>query len=242
MRTLIITQCHLREPEQGRLLGVSLELNHRLNPPGMDILLIDNASPIHPFGFLPKWSPQYFRFNDSLGHFGQKFRGETDEPRDGPGRAIMTGLKMAMDGGYDRAVVTETDNLFSRPFEEGFAMMRKPVACLPRVKWGYLETNVMWFADLKWLRDFDLIGKYDWEKQTKETQAAGNEGERHYERILAEWLDVLPFRGGRGEEYINAQNLRLIYPDGLEFLTHVSPETFAEFLKINGHCDLVERL
>lgn len=243
-RTLIFTQCFIQDEEKGRLAGVSLELNHRLNP-GFDLLLIDNASPLDPLRFIIPHDDRpidIFRFPDSIGHFGQKFKDETGEPRDGPGRAIMTGIQMAFDGGYDRLVITESDALFARPFEEGFSLMKRPAATLPRTKWGYLENNVMWFADLRWLQGFDLIGKYGWEKQTKETQDAGNEGERHYERILQGHLDVLPFKGGRGEGYTNESNLRAIYPDGVDFLTHVSRETFAEFLRLNGFDDLVEKL
>lgn len=260
MKSLILSQCYLTTEAQGRLLAVCLELAQQLNP-GYDILLIDNASPLDPiawcsglwkFAVLANVMPlpilgggrMMARFTQSIGHFSHKFTGERDPStaRDGPGRAIMTGLQIAMNSGYDRLVSLESDCLFARPFDEGFAMMTKAAAMLPRTKHGYLETNVMWFNDLKWLKEYNLIGRYDWPNQTPQTQRPGREGERIYEEILGSHLQVLPYKGGRGEGYTNAQNLTAIYPEGIDFLTHVSRETFARFLELNGHGDLGEKL
>jgi hypothetical protein len=240
-RALILSQCYLKTEEQGRLLAVSLGLARRLNP-DTPILLMDNASPLEVLAFIDGMPGiDIHRFPDAIGHFSHKFEDEMspEERRDGPGRAIMTGLQMAIDSGYDRLAYIEGDALFACPIEEGFAQMRHPFACLPRGKWGYLDWNVFWVASLQWLKEFDFIGKYDWPNQK---QGPGNEGERVYERLLANHLDVLPFRGARGEEYINADNLRAIFPTGVDWLTHVSRETFAEFLRGNGHPDLMEKL
>lgn len=252
-KTLILTQCYVTTEERGRLLAVNLELIRRLNP-GFHILLIDNASPIPAViegseGF-EEWELEelrleghlnVFRFDESIGHFSHKFVDERDPltARDGPGRAIMTGLRIAINSGYDRCVYVEDDCLFAKPLEEGFSQMRKPVACLPRGRYGYLETNVMWFADLHWLDKFDLIGRYDWPTQK---QGPGREGERIYEAILGEHLQVLPYKGGRGEGFTNKKNLTAIYPEGVDFITHVSRETYAEFLRLNGFKDLASKL
>lgn len=258
MKTLILTQCHLKSDEQGRMLGTNLELMQRLNP-GYDVLLIDNASLIEPERFLPEgcWRMDYSLdaagddetvegsfniewFEEAIGHFSHKFDGERIQPaRDGPGRAIMTGIRIAQNSGYDRLVYCEDDCLFAKPLEEGFARMQKPVAMLPRTRWGYLETNVMWFADLKWLERFDLIGRYDWPNQK---QGPGREGERVYEAILGEHLQVLPFKGGRGENFISERNLTHVFPNGIDFITHVSRETHGTILRMNGHGDLVPKL
>ena len=241
MKTLILSQCYLKTEEQGRLLGVCLELARRLNP-DTTILLMDNASPLEVLAFIDHIpNVEIERFGSAIGHFSHKFEAEmpAEEVRDGPGRAIMTGLQRAIDAGYDRLCYIEGDALFARPIEEGFQQMRQPFACLPRGKWGYLDWNVFWVASLQWLREFDFIGKYDWPNQK---QGPGNEGERIYERLLTNHLHVLPFKGARGEEYINADNLRAIFPAGVDWLTHVSRETFAEFLRMNDHPDLVEKL
>lgn len=253
MKTLIFSQCFIKDEEQGKLLGASLALARRLNP-GFDILLLDNASPIQPM-FANGWRmaavegkpvtlgyDHCLRFPDSIGHFSPKFNAEHDNPRDGPGRAIMTGLQIAMDSGYDRAVYLESDALFAKPFEDGFAQMTKPTAMLPRTKWGYLETNVMWFSDLKWLKDFDLIARYNWPAQSKHTQGPNNEGERHYERILGAYLQILNYKGGRGDNYLTARNMRMLFPRGIDFVTHCDMAGYAEFLRINGHDDLAEKM
>lgn len=290
MKTLIYSQCFLTTEEQGRFLGVNLELVQRLNP-GWDILLIDNASPMNPLLFLirsascvvpalrqivgpdavidvvsaplfesglpwfnsdwvrlknetdkmPEGGPSIFRFPDSIGHFSHKFVDERppEEARDGPGRAHMTALRIAINSGYERVVFIEDDAMFFRPFEEGFAQMTKPFACLPRGKWGYLDWNVFWINDLAWLDKFDFIGRYDWQNQR---QGPGQEGERKYEWILGDNLQVLPFKGGRGEGFINEKNLRAVYPDGCDWSTHVSHATFAELLRWHGHDDLAAKL
>lgn len=259
MRTLLFTQCFLQTEERARLLAVNLELMQRLNP-DFHILLIDNASPLWPQNFSPhSWvgtaydfeafnifpplesSFSIVRFRESIGHFSHKFVGERDPltARDGPGRGIMTALRIAMNSGYDRAVSMEDDALFCRPLEEGFAQMTKPVACLPRGKFGYLETNVLWFSDLKWLESYKFIERYDWPNQK---QGPGREGERVWEWLLGEHLQVLPFRGGRGEGFMNERNLDAVFPNGVDWLTHVSRETYAELLRIHGHDDLAEKL
>jgi hypothetical protein len=249
MKTAILTQCFLTRPEQGRLLAVCYELLRRLNP-DYDIILCDNASPLDPLDYVGK-PLTVLRFSDSIGHFSPKFVHEHKVRRDGPGRANMTLLREARDLGYDRAVYTETDCLFSIPFEDGFRRMKKPSACLPRIKWGYLEWQAWWIADLKWLVDeHKFIEKYDWPNQT-----GIPEGERVYETILGPYLEVLPYQGGRGDGawhihgneeqwqggWVNASNLRKIWPE-CKFITHTSTETFAEFLRMNGFDDLVEKL
>ncbi len=265
-RTLIYAQCHLKAEEQGRLLGVAIELNQRLNP-SWDFLLIDNASPLDPvdilsgcaFGekllddYLPTELHQgivnVWRFCDAIGHFSPKFTHEMPTPKDGPGRAMMKGLEIARASGYDRVVYAESDTLFAKPFEEGFAQMKRPTACLPRTKWGYLDWQAWWIADLPWLVDqHKFIEKYDWPNQT-----GTPEGERVYETILSGYLDVLPWRGGRGDgwirpdgswqpSWITGHNMRTLFPEGIDYLTHCDTDAYKEFLRMNGHDDLVERL
>ena len=248
--TVIFSQVYLNTAEQGRLMAVCLELTRRLNP-GWPLMLMDNASPLDPFAFMPReWVEHYHRFTDAIGHFSPKYTHEHDEPRDGPGRAIMTALHLARDAGYDRAVHMEADALCAVPFEDGFRRMTKPTACLPRIKWGYLDWQVWWIADLKWLvDDHRFLDKYNWPAKTKHDK----EGERIYEDLLAGFLEVIPLKGGRGDGYykpdgewvsgwIRADNLAAVFPGGIDYITHVHTSTFAEFLRLNGHDDLAEKL
>ena len=271
MKTLIFAQCYLKSEEQGRFLRVCLDLAERLNP-DYDFLLIDNRSPVGPATFLgrewlldvqgfinvddPRPVPDVKRisregkpakfamiFEDAIGHPSPRYADErpVEELRDGPGRAIMTGLRIAMNSGYDRFVQLEGDCLFMRPFEEGFSQMKKPFACLPRGKHGYLEWQVFWVNDLKWLEQYKFIERYDWPTQHLK-QRPGFEGERFYEWILGEHLQVLPYKGGRCEGIINAKNLGAVFPDGCDWLTHTDTECFRELLRMHGHDDLADKL
>lgn len=237
-----MTQCFLKNEAQANMLAANLELIKRLNP-GWPVLLMDNCSPLDSrmCQAITDNVTDIHRFPDSIGHFSHKFVDERDPTtaRDGPGRAIMTGIQMAIERGYDRLVYVEDDFLFAKPFEEGFAQMRKPVACLPRGKFGYLEWGVFWIKDLAWFKQYDFIGRYDWPNQK---QGPGREGERIYEAILGEHLQVLPYKGARGEGYINAANLSAVFPNGADYLTHVTTDTFAAFLRMNGQDDLAEKL
>lgn len=269
-RDLIFMQCHLRTEEQGRLLGVCLELARRLNPEA-HFLLIDNASPLDPIRFMdfsdwfgtPSWDAEkvpmlaetpntLVRFPDAIGHFSPKFVHEMprEQMRDGPGRANMTALRIAADSGYDRAMYLESDAPYVKPASWGFDQMTKPVACAPRIKWGYLEWTPWWIKDVPWfVNEFKFPEKYNWEGQRPDMP----EGERQYESILGEHLQVLPVKGARGDYWqkpdgsihpgwITPQNIRGIFPDGCDSITHVSMDTHREFLRMNGYDDLVERL
>jgi hypothetical protein len=248
MKTLIFMQCLIRDAEEGRFVGLAFELARRLNT-GADFLLIDNASPLNPLDFLGAVAATIHRFPSAIGHFNAKYVHERNDPRDGPGRAIMTALQIAMASGYDRAVYLESDCLFARPVEWGFSQMTKPTACCPRTIFGWLDWQVWWIADLRWLREHRFVEKYDWPNQTSDKP----EGDLQYETSLGKYLQALPVKGSRGDfrrrphvmrnrDWIRPDNIHDVFPDGCDFLTHVSPETFAEFLKMNGFPDLVDRL
>lgn len=267
LRTLIWMQCHIRTEEQGRLLNVCVELARRLNP-DTQLLLMNNASPLDPRAFLEfeyrcnhtmdnltamfTEPLQIVHFPDAIGHFSPKFTHEMprEQMRDGPGRANMTALRIAADSGYDRAMYLESDAPYVKPASWGFDQMTRPVGCAPRIKWGYLEWTPWWIKDIPWfVNDFNFPARYNWEGQTPDKP----EGERQYETIMGEYLQVLPVKGARGDYWekpdgtihpgwITPQNIRGIFPDGCDSITHVSMDTHREFLKMNGYDDLVERL
>lgn len=154
----------------------------------------------------------------------------------------MSALSLATNLDYDRAAYIECDCLFVHPVAWAFDQMTKPYGCAGRTVHGYLENNVAFFSDLKWLREFDFVGKYDWPNRIGDKQ--GEEaGEYIWERILGEHLEVLPLRGGRmRSRNITAANFRKAFPDGCDFITHADADTNAIFLRQNGFADLMEHL
>lgn len=253
---------HLRDEFRARLLRTCVTLIDRLNP-DVDILLIDNASPMDPLGWLPvkpasPWSDMgvclatdgpipampsgraIARFPDAIGH--PHLEKDRDPPaQDGPGRSNMTSLLIAYASGYERSVYQETDCLFVRPYEEGFAQLTKKVGCQERTIHGHYDWNIWYKADLPWLRDFQFVEKYAWPTRSGHE---GPVGEAIYETILGEEnLQALPTRGCRGDfTGTNADNLRERFPTGIEYLTHVDEATFVEFLAYTGHDDLIPML
>ena len=155
MRTLIVQSVHLRTEEQARLFTVSHALIRKLNPDA-DLLVMDNASPVDPMQCLPgKWQHyglepmsddvpfitrprSVVRFAEAIGHF--QYGGTMD----GPGRAYMRALEIAMASGYDRFCYIESDCLVSLPAEWWFDRMKKPVAgSAPNIPGsGYLSSKV----------------------------------------------------------------------------------------------------
>jgi len=264
VKTLIFTQCFLKTEAQGRLMATSIKLMERLNP-GVDILLIDNASPIDPrIPLGGDWSdlspvllddagnilePLYEParrsiavFREAIGHFHYD-KHNMVAPRDGPGRAIMTALKIAALSGYDRAAYMESDCLFALPLQWGWDRMVKPCACEPRIPYGYLDWQCWWIRDLQWLvNEFDFPARYDWPNR-KPDWMGDLCGELIYEQILGDHLEALPLRGGRGDAIkLTRGKLREMFPTGCDFLTHADVEDFATFLEMNGHADLVQLL
>lgn len=250
---------HLTSEWRGRLLRTCVTLIDRLNP-GLDYLLIDNASPIDPVAWLPgAWDDfgvclgdhshphlkplgrTIMRFPDAIGHFHHNKLDDTP-PRDGPGRSNMTSLKIAYQSGYQRSVYQETDCLFVRPYEEGFGQLTLKVGCQDKPPQGYLDWNIRYHADLPWLRDFQFVEKYDWPNRVGDFRGEPV-GEIIYADILGEHLQVLPMRGCRaGMAGVTADNLRERFPDGMEWITHADEACFVEFLKYTGYDDLISML
>lgn len=253
---LIFLQCYLRSEERGRLMNVAIRLLERLNPDS-HVLLIDNDSDLDPRDFLdwdvplvgldaddpvrfPKGLPRktILQFPDSIGHMAPAYAAERPNPKDGPGRAIMTGLEIAMASGYRRASYHESDALLFLPNQWAWDRLRKPVGCQPRTPYGgFLDYQAWYIADLPWFRDFDFVGKYDWK-----TRGPNPCGEIVYEQILGDHMQVLPMRGGRMEGDMTEEKFRAVYADGIDFLTHTEKDVYAAALEMNGHADLVELL
>ena len=235
-RSLVFLSVHLREEFRGRLFSVALELIRRLNP-HWDILVIDNASPVDPIPYLgAPLSERLFmyRFENALGHWSY----DGPSAGNGPGRANMKGIEIALADGYDRIVYQESDALCSLPYDWWFARMTKPVACQPLCRHRFPDWNV-WAMQGAFMKEFDFIGKYDWANRKAITV-----GEQVYADIFGEHLQMIPVRGERWEHDLDAAKFREVYGPmgGCDLLTHVRTETFAAFLEMNGFPDLVERL
>ncbi len=255
-KTLIYQQIHLVQPNQGKLFAVSHALARKLNP-DCDFLIVDNCSPLNAFNFhrsQESWHVRYLepmtdeapaithpntfvRFAESLGHF---FHGRTGggKAMDGPGRAHSLALTMAIGSGYDRAVYIESDALFRHPVSWAFDQMTKPVGCQPGGRYYDLDWHAVFFKDLRWLADFDFVGKYDWKNRVGEP---GGEpaGEVIWQRILGEHVEPLPIAGDRGDAVgLCSGNMDELYPQGVDLLTHVDAGTYQFWLVKNGFADL----
>lgn len=293
MKTLVFSQCRVVHDIHGRLLRTCLELVQRLNP-GIDVLLIDNASPLSlqpyltgtPYGWaglqLPDegYTPAHSTiltahhtvavFNSAIGHFNHD-RHREPPPRDGPGRAISTALSIAMASGYERAAYIEGDCLCFRPVSWGFdymARIRRPrydpvsfnltrepditkpvplavaptVGFQPRLPVGYLDNNVWLFSDLRWLANVRAVERYDWPNRKGDFRGEPT-GEQIWERIFADDLSVIPWRGGRaGMCGFDAGNLRERFPDGIDYITHADRAGYCAALSMMGHSDLAPYL
>ena len=147
-----------------------------------------------------------------------------------------------MASGYDRAVYIEADALFAHPVEWGFERMTKHVACQPGGKYYQADWHIWWVNDLRWFREFDFVGKYDWRRRVG---GPGGEpdAEDLYRTIFGDQLELLPVRGDRGDATsLDHTNLEQQYPGGMDLITHVSFETYARWLELLGQADLARRL
>ena len=230
----------MQNATQAKLFAVSRKLIQKLNP-GVDTLVVDNGSPIGP----SQWadSTLWFHFDEPIGHFFHDVHGINGKPpRDGPGRAHTVAMAIAEAAGYDRAVYIEADALFFRPVEWGFSQMTKNVACQPAGKYYALDFHVMWWRDLKWAKEFDFWGKYDWQSRVGEP---GGEpaGEDVYIKIFGDAIEALPVRGERGDALgLYTGNYDRLFPDGIDLLTHVDVPTFQWVLFKMGHGELASIL
>lgn len=234
---VIFTQCHLVDEAQYRLMRVSVELMRRLNP-GIPILLVDNASTI-----TPDFDADYLiRFKTAIGHFD--LSPPDSDPRDGPGRAMMSALTLATTCDFDRAVYIEGDCLYFRSVQWGFDQMKKRVGMQPICRHRCYDTQVMWFADLKWLRESKFVERFNWPALRRQVGGVGEGkfGEMRYARLFEDNLDIVQTRGERDEWESSPEQLRAKYPQGIDFLTHAREETNREALKINGHMDLMDKV
>ena len=194
--------------------------------PDDDFVLIDCGSPFDPTVFLPK-DTNVFRFEENIGAIN---RGG----KDGAGRGVCKAVEIAIEGQYDYVAITEADFFFCPPIRPIINRMHKagvkvasPGFATP---FGFVEWGIF-FLDVNYAKEFDFIGKYDWEHTQTYPLL-----EIKLERLFAEDLFVLGIRGQRNDyNQLNVANLANSYPYGrCEWLTqNRDPNVYLRLLELN---------
>jgi hypothetical protein len=178
---------------------------------GVDLLLVDSASPVLDRGWLSEVE---------VYAFPRQHRPSGARRKDGWGRAFSKGLEMAIDGQYDYVVHIEGDSLFKRPvlpiirqmMADGIKAASVPVEGTKRKETGWAETGLMFFSvDYLWQTKF--IEKYDWWNRKAKPYP-----EQAIFDILGADLVMLPLKAERGDRgQITAENVA-----ALDWVTHAS--------------------
>ncbi len=221
-RTLIFGTSYVSGRASQFLFGLWRELVTQLNPEA-DVLVVDSASPDLPSDL---GRATVLQLGDNIGHLSRT-------GRDGWGRAFTEGLRFAIGYGYDRVVHVETDLLFARPVAETLAKMqsyRIPVAAPMAAPFSFIETALM-FMDVGYIKNIGLIERYDWQRPEEKPLP-----EYRIAQIVEPDLFALTLRGLRNDLHgINAGNLRVAFPDGLDWITHCQDlAVYRAFLRMNG--------
>lgn len=221
-KTLIVGTSYVQGAAASELFRMWADLTTRLNP-GVDVLVIDSASPqILP---VTRWSQSFdlTSFNTNIGHLSAG-------GRDGWGRAFSAGVRNAIDFGYTWLANIECDLLFARPVAEVIAkMVRNGVkAAAPMaIPYQFIETGLS-FWNVDYLREIDLIGRYDWEHPPTN----GLLPEQRIGEICAGEMFALPLRGFRNDTRMSAEQLPRLFPTGIDWITHVELPVARKFLEM----------
>lgn len=223
MRVLIAGACYL-DSQPKRYLAELWARTMRLVNPDAHLLIINPASPLPD----PDWpaGTQVLRFPENVGHLS--FGG-----LDGSGRSYVESIREAIEGGYSHALLTETDILLARPVRPIFDAMQKSgvVYATPfEPAWSLIE-NGLNFADVNFLCDANLAGRYDWRNST-----LAELPERKVERLVGDRLFLLPLRGCRNDmDVVTSSNLTQLFPFGCDYITHCADfAVYRAFLRMNG--------
>jgi hypothetical protein len=249
MRTLIFCMTHLKNETDGKLLRIWQEMIEYQNTFPFDLLIVDSASPlpvrkwllwqhewrlttIDDFEHLIIGGPRnIIHFTNALGHpFHDGMREAS-----GSDRAMMMGFQTAICSGYDRVVYLEMDLLFARPLQDAFDLMIRPAACLPLIGHGKFPENGLFIADCEHMKAIDFIERYNWRGP------CSPEGELRQWRIYGDDVQLLPFKGCRGC-VTKPEDLKMMFPNGMDWITHANIPTLQAFLWQNNFPHLAEML
>jgi hypothetical protein len=218
-RTLIYGSSWIPDQPARWVLEQWVRITRKLNP-GVDVLIVDSASPA-----FPEKSPRVVRFDDNIGAL-------VKGGRDGWGRAFCAGLQHAIDGGYEWAVFAECDLLLARPVTPIIDRMVQcgvKAACPMANPYAMIETALT-FMDVAYMQEIDFIRRYDWG-----TAPGTPLCEFRVEELLGDRFMALPLRGMRNDlGGLTPRNIRTMFSNGCDYLTHCSPAVFRAMLDMNG--------
>lgn len=197
----------------------------RVNP-DTDLMVIDSCSPDFPMaksdGHVGRW--QLFQgFSDNIGHLS---RGG----QDGWGRAFSQGLRTAIKRGYEWVVHIECDLLFARPVAEVIGKMARNgvrAAAPMAIPYQFIETALS-FWNVAYLREIDLIGRYDWEHPPANSMLP----EQRISDICAGEMFALPLRGFRNDMRRPASELPRLFPQGIDWIHHAELDVLRKFVEM----------
>lgn len=233
MKPLIVGTCYVADEATREIVIAWSLLNRKLNP-GIDILLVDSASPFDPNHFLPRKAPRHAniivrRFPDNIGHLSKG-------GGDGWGRAFCHGLETAMMLGYSHIAYIDADLLFARPVMPVLEKLQRcgvGVACPFDTTYQFVENGLV-FADLWALIQAGFIEKYDWPNSPPPTSPEALP-ERRFEMILHDVLFTLPLRGLRNDGGVLTRENIGQFPYPLDYLTHCADfGLYDRFLQMRG--------
>lgn len=226
MRTLIVGTAYVQGGAAAEMFRVWVELTTRLNP-GMDILVVDSASPME----LPYFPPplKYLNLEGNVGHLS---RGG----KDGWGRAFSAGVTYAIEKNYDWLVSTECDLFFAKPVSSVIdKMSRSGVKCCAPIAqpYSFTETGLS-FWSVPYLKEIDLVGEYDWQNPPNN----GLVPEQRVDLICDANMFALPLRGFRNDARCGPDQLPRMFSGGIDWITHAEIPVIRRFLEMTGHDDI----
>lgn len=218
-KTLILGTSYVHGAAAMEIFRMWVDLTRKLNP-RVPLVVIDSDSPeLLLFGGI-----DYVRFDTNIGHLS---RGG----RDGWGRAFSRGVKHAIDEEYDWLAALDCDLLLARPVAEIIdKMARNGVKAAAPMAFPYQFTETacsFWSVD--YLREIDLIGRYDWENPP----ANGLLPEQRIDQICAGEMFALPLRGFRNDMGVTAEQLPRLFPGGIDWIHHAELPVMRKFLEMN---------
>lgn len=219
MKVLIFGTSYVEGQHSRYLFELWRDLVRKLNP-GIDVLVVDSASPDLPH----TGDFTISQLGDNIGHLMKT-------GRDGWGRAFCEGLQRAIDEDYDYAAFIECDVLLAKPVMLVIRQMMRhdiDVSCPMASPYSMIATEIMFMSAPAMRR---LIEKYDWENSPIMPYA-----ETRIAEIFANDLWCLPCVGCRNDlGHITAQNMKQKFPAGIDWITHCEDvAVYREFLRMNG--------
>ena len=255
MRTLILGTCYVSADKEGaqnyssRIVELWAKLAIHLNP-GVDILLVDSASPKSPGEFLkplgfdywlidgpgprPEQSPRMVvSFQDNLGHINTT-------GIDGWGRALSWGIECAIRRRYDYIAYMDADIICTfpvGPIIDKMARSGVKAACPMDPSYQFLENGLM-FMEVNYLAESKFVERYDWVSR-KFSADRMEIPERVFEELMEDVIFTLPIRGLRNDrDAVTVNNLAGASPyakNGLDYITHCRDfELYNRLLEMNG--------